>query len=324
MKGIERYQSEPGFSCIRLHYTADPDKDPSTSQGAKWIDEEVKGIVGGFKSAQWRSEYEIDWDATGGELCFPQFEQFKSAIVVKPFEVPETWSIYGSFDYGHRNPSSFHIYAIDHDGDIWAIWEYYRAGKGYREIAKIIRGCPYFGKLSYMPIADPSIWAKTQQIVGTSDQNELKSIAQLFYELPPEEQVVFAPGKAGGDITVAEKINGDLWNEEKLRAGESPRLKIFATCPAMIWELGKLRYKDWSGSMQEQRNLQESIVDKDNHAFDDLKMFLTMFFMSPEEPKKEKYEQLKRTDYASYREWKAVEKMHNERQRSKSILGEFE
>ena len=321
MKGIEHYTSEPGFHVIRVHYTADPDKDPATPKGAQWIENEVKGIVGGFSSSQWRGEYEIDWDAAGGELVFPQLEIYKSKIVVAPFTVPESWSLYASFDYGHRNPSSFHVYAIDHDGDVWAVWEFYQRGLGYRKIANRIRACPFFDRLSFMPIADPSIWAKNQQV---DSGNELKSIAQLFFELPESERVIFAPGKAGGDVTVAEKINGDLWNPDELKKGQSPRLKIFANCPMMIWELAKLRYKDWSSAQAEYRNLQESIVDKDNHAFDDLKMFMTMFFMAPTAPLEQPYKDLEKTDPASYREWMAVKRMHDEIPSRNSVMGDFE
>ena len=329
MRGIEHYISEPGFHCIRLHYTADPDKDPATPKGAAWIENEVKGIPGKFASAQWRQEYEIDWDAAGGELVFPQLDIYESVIVCKPFTVPETWSLYGSFDYGHRNPSSFHVYAMDHDGDVWVVWEYYRSGRGYKEISKSIRSCPYFGKMSYLPIADPSIWAKNQQNQLSGDSSEMKSIAQLFFELPAAEQIVFAPGKAGGDVTVAEKINGEMWyvpNEEDRPKNWTfkPRIHIFATCSMMIWELKKLRYKDWSGSMQEERNLQESIVDKDNHAFDDLKMFFTMFFMAPSEAKDDSLEKLKKEDPASYTETIAVRKMFGEESSTKGTMGDFE
>jgi hypothetical protein len=325
-KGIEHYDSEPGFHCIRLHYSADPAKDPATPEGTIWLENELKGIPGGIASAQWRQEYEIDWDAAGGELCFPQMDVYKSQIVVAPFDIPETWSLYGSFDYGHRNPSSFHVYAIDYDGDVWVVWEYYRSGRGYRQIAKAIRESPFFNKLCYLPIADPSIWAKTQQ---TEDGNELKSVAQLFFELPESERITFAPGKKGGDVTVAEKINGDMWYapDPKDRPADwqfKPRLKIFATCPLMIWELGKLRYKDWSGTMQEQRNLQESIVDKDNHAFDDLKMFMTMFFMAPTQEAPDKYEKLKHEDPVSYAMWKSVAQMHDEEATTKGTMGGFE
>jgi len=319
MKGIEHYQSASGFHVIRVEFKADPMKDPDTAEGSEWLTNEIRGIPGGMNSAQFRQEYLIDWDAAGGELVFPQLELFRGRIVVAPFEIPESWSLYGSFDYGHRNPSSFHVYAIDHDGDIWVGWEYYAAGKGYRQIAKNIRSCPMFERLQYLPIADPSIWAKTQQT--SNDQNEMKSVAQLFFELPESERIVFSPGKSGGDITVAEKINGELWNEEELRAGRKPRLHIFATCPFLIWELAKLRYRDWGGSMQEYKNLQESIVDKDNHAFDDLKMFMTMFFMTPKEPESEKMSALRTLDPVSYAEWKSVQKMHGETQNT-STTGE--
>jgi hypothetical protein len=324
MKGITHYRSEPGFHVIRVHYSADPDKDPDTPTGIIWRDREAEGIPGGLASAQWRGEMEIDWDAAGGELCFPQFELFKTKIVVPPFEVPNSWSLYGSFDYGHRNPSSFHIYAIDHDGDVWVVWEYYRKGMGYRQIARAIRSCPFWNRLSYMPIADPSIWAKTQQ---TDDGNELKSIAQLFFELSNPEQIVFAPGKAGGDITVAEKINGELWflPEKKPDKWEfKPRLRVFSTCPLWIWEFSKLRYSDWSGTMQESRNIKESIVDKDNHSFDDFKMFMTMFFMAPGKPEDRKMDKLKQEDPVSYNEWKSVARHFDEESSNGSSLGEFD
>jgi hypothetical protein len=321
LRGIDHYKSRSGYHCIRVHYSADPAKDPDTPHGLKWRDKEAEGYVGGMASSQWRQEMEIDWDAAGGDLVFPQFELYKSKIIAIPFEVPESWSKYASFDYGHRNPSSFHVYAIDHDGDVWVVWEYYQRGQGYRRISQSIRSCPFFDSLSFMPIADPSIWAKTQQV---SDGNELKSVAQLFFELPEDERVIFAPGKSGGDITVAEKINGELWNEQSLREGKSPRLKIMATCPMLIWELSKLRYQDWSGTMAEVRNVKEAIVDKDNHAFDDMKMFFTQFFMSPTRPEKEKYEDLKKTDPASYREWMAVDRMHGEEASMKAGMGEFD
>lgn len=309
----EHYKSSSGFHCMKVLYNCDPEKDS---------DELAKGYPGGKNSAAYRQEILIDWDAAGGELVFPQFELYRERIVRKPFTVPESWSLYAAFDYGHRNPSSFHVYAIDHDSDIWVVWEYYRSGQGFRQIAKEIRACPHYDRLAYPAIADPSIWARTQQM--QSDDNEVKSIAQLFFELPEQDRIVFAPGKRGGDITVAEKINGDMWNEERLKKGDEPRIKIFATCPMMIWELSKLRYKDWSGSMQEQRNLQESIVDKDNHSYDDLRYFLTMFFMAPAAPKEEKLAKLKAEDPVSYQEWRSVERLHGRERSLRGTMGDFE
>jgi hypothetical protein len=307
-----------------VHYTADPDKDPATVKGAQWFDRVKTGYKGGTKSSAWRQEMEIDWESTGGELVFPQLEEYHSKIIINPFEIPETWEIYGSFDYGHRNPSSVHFYAIDHDGDVYAVWEFYAAGKGYKTIAKAIRACPFLDRLSYPLIADPSIWAKNQQGQNIGgDDNDMKSIAQLFIELPPNEAVMFVPGKKGGDITIAEKINGNLWSEEELKKGEKPRLFIFKTCPMLEWELKKIRFADWSATMQEQRNIKEEIVDKDNHAFDDLKMFLTMFFSAPEEQRQDPLNAIKKADPASYEIWKAFRSMYSS-QRGHGGMGDIE
>jgi hypothetical protein len=156
----------------------------------------------------------------------------------------------------------------------------------------------------------------------------MKSVAQLFFELSDNERVLFMPGKKGGDITVAEKINGDMWNPEELKLGNQPKLRIFSNCPMLIWEMKKLRYKDWSAVAQEERNVQEEIVDRDNHAFDDLKMFLTMFFMGPSIAKDSeddaRLRALREADRASYDEWKRVQKMHGEsKQSSGATMGDF-
>ena len=301
MRGVEHYISRAGFTCIRLHYTADPDKDPSTPRGAAWFKRETSAIVGGTNSAQWRAEMEVDWTATGGELVFPQFSAYRSKIVVPPFTIPESWALFGSFDYGHRNPSAFYIHAIDHDGDVWTVWEFYNAGVGYRDTARAIRSCPLFVRLSCLPVADPSLWSQNQQ-----GENAVKSVAQLFFELPEAERIVFAKGPAGGDVTFAEKVNGKLW---KNLEAEAPKWRIFASCPKLIWEMEKIRYAEWGSTQQEVKNLREQIVDRDNHAFDSAKYFFMRFFFTPEREREEQYANLKHTDHAAYQEWTRVSEL---------------
>lgn len=317
MKGITEWQASSGFKVLRIHYSADPDKDPETDKGREWLTKELEGVPQGISSAQWRREMEIDWEAAGGDLVFPQLSVYRSRIVVAPFTVPETWDLYASFDYGHRNPSSFHVYALDYDRNPWTVWEYYKAGVGYRDTAKAIRACPYYDKLACAPIADPSIWNQSQET-----ENEMKSVAQLFEEIPElndEGPVYFAKGKRGGDVTVAEYVNGFLWNG--LDTGSQPRWRIFATCPMQIWELEKLRYAEWTGTLMTQnRNEREQIVDRDNHAWDDAKMFFTQFFMGPQRPDPPKaHDKLKTADPRSYREWEAVDKMFRTKKSPESL-----
>jgi len=312
-RGIERYTSSAGFPVIRVHYTADPEKDPANPAGAEWLAHASNAIVGGLNSAQWRAEMEIDWGATGGELVFPQFHPFQNKIVVEPHEIPESWRVFGSFDYGHRNPSAFYFHAIDHDGTVHTVWEYYRAQSGYRDTARAIRASGFFPRLSYLPVADPSLWGETQQT-----ENEVKSVAQLFFELPDAERIVFAKGKAGGDVTFAEKINGEFWKDLGAR---EPRWKIHKTCPKLIWELGKLRFSDWSAVQMQTHNLREQIVDRDNHGFDACKYFFTMFFQGAPKPEEEKYSALKKSDPLAYEEWQRIQDMFKPRDTMHSLFG---
>ena len=319
--GISKYWSKAGFAVMRIHYSADPEKDPANSTGAEWLERELRGYPGGSASSSWRQEMEIDWDAAGGDLVFPDFEPYRNKITVDPFEVPESWFLFGSYDYGQRNASSYHVHALDYDGNVWTVWEFYSTAFGYLQQARIIRSNPFWKRLQ-CNISDPQIFDKNQQQTSIGgDSNVLKSVADLFAEIPPDPlepdgidgPIYFVPGKHGGDLTVAEWVKGNLWRDLKT---EMPRWRIFRSCPFLIWELGKLRYADWSAMAQETKNLREEVVSKDNHAWDDMKYFLLQFMIGPQKPPREKYQDLKELDFRSYREWKAVDALHEARQAS--------
>ena len=91
----------------------------------------------------------------------------------------------------------------------------------------------------------------------------------------------------------------------------------------MIWELKKLRYRDYTAIMQETHNIKEELVDRDNHSYDDLKMFVTMFFSTPQSAEEAKLESLRKIDPVSYAEWKAVAERFGENKQSESGMGEF-
>jgi hypothetical protein len=62
MIGIAKRTTKLGFHVLRLHYTADEDKNPDTPAGKKWFDEARRGM----SEARFRQEYEIDYGAMGG------------------------------------------------------------------------------------------------------------------------------------------------------------------------------------------------------------------------------------------------------------------
>ncbi len=267
-KGIQTGISSEGVQVIRIHYSADPIKDPDTVEGARWIARELQGYRG-KTDPRWRKEMEVDFDAHGGQLLFPYMLESLNALFVKPYPANDLKLLAG-LDYGTRNPSAFEVLAKDSDDKINIAYEYYeapkkidetddefRARKGYKVLCAAIKECPYFKNLDIL--ADPSLWNKTQE---ASDSKGLMSVADLFLQ----EGVVLRPGQRGRDFACYELIDNDLWGNPT-----NPRLTISQNCPWLWWEMQRLRFGDYSATTQVNQNLKEQIVDKDNHAWDAVK-----------------------------------------------------
>jgi len=268
-KGIQSGISPEGVRVIRLHYSADPLKDPNTEVGKAWIERELQGYKG-KTDPRWRKEMEIDFDAHGGQLLFPYLLENEQTLFIPPAKI-EGMRLCAGLDYGTRNPSAFEVLSVDYDGNIQVIWEYYeaprqpdetddqfRARKGYKVLATAIKSCPYFSKK--LPIyADPSLWNRTQE---ASDAKGLMSIADLFVQ----EKVFLSKGQRGRDFACYEKLNSKSWKDPK-----QPTFTIMKNCIWLWWEIQRLRFADFSATVMINKNLQERIIDKDNHAWDALK-----------------------------------------------------
>ena len=132
-----------------------------------------------------------DWDIFEGQV----FEEFKDdpehygdrryTHVIAPFEVPDDWTIYRSFDFGYSKPFSCDWWAIDYEGRAYLILQLYGCSgtpndgvkwdpdRIFREIHRIesehrwLRGKRVFG------VADPSIWdaSRGDAIIEAADRN---------------------------------------------------------------------------------------------------------------------------------------------------------
>lgn len=282
--GLAARLAAGGLPVLRVHYSADPDKRPGTPAGDAWLADTARGYPGGTRSPRWRKEMEIDYGAFGGAKVFPDWEQWQQGpIVVDPFH-PTGYRLYASYDHGWNNPAAYHIHAIDRDGVITTLWEFYADKVPVSAIAKIIKGqdvvvpqrvdariapllrvfpgCP-FPEVSWK-VADPSMWAEDQPMKDEPN----KAIADLF----AREGVHFQKGERGADQTVIEWLYGHFWTDPS-----QPRYRIARTCPWLLWELGQQRYKDLSEHQALTHDQSEQLVDKHNHAWDGLKMFLKRF-----------------------------------------------
>ena len=143
-----------------------------------------------------RAWLEGDWDIFEGQF----FEDFiddpehyqdrKWTNVIEPFEIPEGWKIYRSYDYGYAKPFSVGWWAVDYDGVLYRIMEMYgctgepnvgvkwTADKQAKEIRRIETTHPWLkGKKIYGP-ADPAIWEA--QADGISIQEVMTRNGVIF------------------------------------------------------------------------------------------------------------------------------------------------
>ncbi len=260
-KGLKKTKNSIGQSVLWLHYSADPLKDPDTEAGKKWFDSESGNTVGGFNGLKWRAEYEMDFSAGSGELVFPEFSEKRDKLVVKPFEVDETYLVYGGMDWGTVNPVSFHVYAESPEKKFFSVWEFYETKVTIRRMAEILRlQCPYYDRLQWIAM-DPRAFNSHQQ-----GKEGLTTLGEMFTD--PDyvgEHTIdkLMPGHGCEDKSMIKRVR-NLW------AYADPKLKFFNTCTNQINEIQNLLHPPSDG----RTNFRETIVDKNNHAWDDLKYFL--------------------------------------------------
>lgn len=271
-----------GIAVRQFHYSADSRKRPGTPEGDLWVKEESRAYPLGIYDPRWQKEMEIKYGALGGSFLFPRWDIWKGngQVVIPPFD-PVGYHMYASYDHGYNSPSCFLVHGMSGDGVITTLWEFYADHVPAHAIAEIIKGHdvrlpdgrffhgnPHAYKQSFI-IADPSMWSED----NPQHNGPNKSTAAIFRDCG----VSMIEGERGGDVTVAEWIVGHF-----LQDPLHPLWRVTSNCEKLIWELGKLRHKEFSAQVAMQHNPSEDLVQKDNHAWDALKYFLKRF---PPKPK---------------------------------------
>jgi len=134
-----------------------------------------------------------DWNTFAGQ-AFPEwaddingYSTAQFSHVIKPFEIPNDWKLFRSFDFGYSKPFSVLWWALDFEDTIYLIHEWYGASDvdvGLRltlsEVAEEIkkREIELFSGRSITGPADPSIWDKSR---GISVADQLEKSGVYFY-----------------------------------------------------------------------------------------------------------------------------------------------
>jgi len=206
-----------------------------------------------------------DWDIFEGQF----FEDFVDkpehyhdrqwTHVIEPFEIPEGWKIYRSFDWGYNKPFSCGWWAVDYDGVVYRILELYGCTKTpnegikwtppqvFAEIARIEREHRWLRGKRIIGIADPAIW----------DAETGESIA----DTAAKHQVFFTKGDH-------KRIPGWMQVHYRLAFDEGgfPMMYVFSNCKAFIRTIPLLQY--------DEHKPEDLDTEGEDHVADEVRYFL--------------------------------------------------
>lgn len=202
------------------------------------------------------------------------YEDRKFTHVIKPFDIPPTWSIYRSYDFGYNKPFSCAWWAVDYDGVIYRILELYGCtntpdegvkwdpDKQFEEIARIEREHKWLKGKDIQGVADPSIW----------DASRGESVA----EAAMKHGIYFEPGDN-------HRITGWMQMHYRFAFDENgyPQMYVFENCKAFIRTLPLLVYHE--------TRVEDLDTKGEDHAADEARYFCMSRPISPRkaEPIKE-------------------------------------
>ena len=193
---------------------------------------------------------EGSWDIFDG-MFFEEFRdnedgyetrQWTHVLPAEGFKLPQAWEVYRSFDWGFRRPFSCGYWAVDYDGVIYRIAEFYGVQKSmgesipneglkwspdkvFAEIAQFEQTHPLLKGRDITGVADPAIW----------DAEMGESIA----ETAAKHQILFVPGDH-------KRIAGWMQCHYRLQFDEEgyPRMYVLDSCKDFIRTVPTLQYDE--------------------------------------------------------------------------------
>ena len=205
------------------------------------------------------------WDVYQGQffedfMNVPEHYQDRQYThVIEPFEIPSSWQIYRSFDWGYNKPFSCGWWAVDHDGVVYRILELYGCNgtpnegvkwvphQVFAEIHRIETEHRWLSGKKIIGIADPAIW----------DAETGESIA----DTAAKHQVYFNPGDN-------KRLPGWMQMHYRFAFDENgyPMMYIFRNCEAFIRTIPILQYDD--------HKPEDLDTDGEDHVADEARYFL--------------------------------------------------
>ena len=225
-----------------------------------------------------------DWDIYEGQF----FEEFADrpehyvdrqwTHVIEPFEIPNGWRIYRSFDWGYAKPFSCAWWAVDYDGVVYRILELYGCTdtpnegvkwtpeRVFTEIHRIETEHRWLRGKTIQGVADPAIW----------DAETGESIA----DVAARYRVYFDKGDHA-------RLPGWMQVHYRLYFDDNgyPMMYVFKNCKAFIRTMPLLQY--------DEHRVEDLDTDGEDHVADEVRYFL---MTRPIKPRKAPLPEAKQVD----------------------------
>ena len=187
--------------------------------------------------------------------------------VIEPFEIPKSWKIYRSYDFGYGKPFSFGWWAVDYDGRYYRILEYYGCVKNSPNEGLKLTPEEQFKKAA--EIESTHRWLKDKKIYGVADPAIWESSHGIsIAETAEKYRIYFEKGdhaRLPGWMQMHYRFSFD---EEGI-----PMMYIFNTCSAFIRTIPSLVYSD--------TDPEDLDTDGEDHVADEARYFCMMNPIAP-------------------------------------------
>lgn len=210
------------------------------------------------------AEHDIDPDVA--------LKQRRWTHVIDPFNIPNDWIIYRSFDWGSFRPFSCGWWAVDHKGTLYRILEYYGCKEGeantglkmtsdevFAEIHKFESEHEWLKGKQIHGVADPAIWIKDH--TGIS-----------IYDTAVANGVYFSKGD-NSRVPGWEQVHNRL----KFDKAGYPKMYIFNTCKDFIRTIPLL--------MHDEHKVEDVDTDGEDHIADETRYMCMKRPLKPIKPK---------------------------------------
>ena len=186
--------------------------------------------------------------------------------VIKPFEIPRTWKIYRSFDWGYGRPLSCDWWAVDNDCVAYQVLQLYGSTGQPNE------GIKWSNEEIFKEIHNIEInhkWLKGKQIYGVADPSIWDGSRGISAAATAEKWgVYFDPG-------VNDRVPGWMQVRERLKFDENGRamLYFFDTCKDSIRTIPLMMF--------DEHHVEDLDSDLEDHFCDSMRYFCMQNIIAP-------------------------------------------